>query len=294
MLLLTGEFPTNVTPWQRAAEQYGLRLEWLEASLFAGPQGLEALDQQLQRGLSLVALSAVQFQSGLLMPVQEVVRLCHARGAEVCVDVIQAAGVVPLQLAEWDVDYAAGGAHKWLMGCEGAGYLYVSPQAARRWTHRWAGWLSHPEPVDFLMAEGQLRYNKPVRPEVQALEIGTSSGLSQVALEASLDILLALGIESIYNHVQGYLDQLEEPLRQHGWTSLRHGQQRSGSLSLLPPRGTGSARDWAQHLAGQGVRVSHPDGMLRLSPHWWNSLEEVPLVLDAFSSYSGTSRASSI
>ena len=158
---------------ERAAEQYGLRLEWLEASLFAGPQGLEALDQQLQRGLSLVALSAVQFQSGLLMPVQEVVRLCHARGAEVCVDVIQAAGVVPLQLAEWDVDYAAGGAHKWLMGCEGAGYLYVSPQAARRWTHRWAGWLSHPEPVDFLMAEGQLRYNKPVRPEVQALEIGT-------------------------------------------------------------------------------------------------------------------------
>lgn len=285
VLLFEGEFPTNITPWQRAAEQYELRLEWLPAQSFSGAQGLEDLEQKLRQGLSLVAVSAVQFQTGLRMPIKEIVSLCHSYKAEVCVDLIQAAGVLPLSLSDWGVDYAAGGAHKWLMGCEGAGYLYLSPTAAQNWQHRWAGWLSHPDPVDFLLAENRLRYDKPVCHQVQSLEIGTSSALSQVALEASVDILLHLGVENIYRHVQSYLDALEPALMEAGWTSLRHPQLRSGSLALRPPQASGTARQWSQQLAEQGIRASTPDGLLRLSPHWCNSLDEVPRVIQALTTF---------
>ncbi len=285
VLLLEGEFPTNVTPWQRAAEQYELRLEWLPAQSFSGTRGLEDLEQKLRQGLSLVAVSAVQFQTGLRMPIEDMVSLCHAYGAEVCVDLIQAAGVLPLSLSDWGVDYAAGGAHKWLMGCEGAGYLYISPSAARGWQHRWAGWLSHPDPVDFLLAENRLRYDKSINDQAQSLEIGTSSALSQVALEASLDMLLQLGVDNIYQHVQGYLDALEPALIQAGWSSLRHAELRSGSLALRPPQATGNARQWSLLLAEQNIRCSTPDGLLRLSPHWCNSLDEVPQVIQALTNF---------
>src|SRR5262245_1296445 len=91
-------------------------------------RGLEALEGELLRGaVRLVAVSAVQFQSGLRMPLQAMSRMCHVHGAELFVDGVQACGVVPVDVRAEGIDYLACGSHKWLMGLEGAGFLYVAP-----------------------------------------------------------------------------------------------------------------------------------------------------------------------
>lgn len=284
VLLFRGEFPTNVTPWQQAALHHSLRLSYLEAEDFRQSRGLDLLEKELRQGVRLLAVSAVQFQSGLRMPLQAMVELAHRYGCEVFVDAIQACGVVPIAPEHLGVDYLVGGAHKWLMASEGCGFLYVARHRQRALRRHWSAWLSHQDPIRFLFeGPGELRYDRPLREELQALEFGSSSAFSQVALEASLTILLELGIDNIFEHVQRYLDVLEPALVDSGFTSMRSRQAPSGILSLQLPEGLKAAAMAAQ-LRELGVHVSTPDGYLRIAPHWPNCPQrEIPGVVEAFS-----------
>src|SRR5262249_23746453 len=164
--LFEGEFPANVTPWQRAAELFGLSIAWIPLSAFAASEeeGLALLTRELERGVRLVAVSAGEFQTGLRMPVEAMAALCHAAGAEIFVDAVQCCGAVPLDAGAAGIDYLASGSHKWLMGLEGAGFLYVSPDRVDALRPNVAGWLSHEDPLDFLFrGPGLLRYDRPIK-----------------------------------------------------------------------------------------------------------------------------------
>lgn len=285
VLVLEGEFPTNVLPWQQAARQHELELVWLSAEDFRlrREQALADLEQELQRGLRLVAVSAVQFSTGQRMPLAEMTALCHRHGAELFVDGIQAAGIVPLDVQALGVDYLASGGHKWLMAPEGAGFLYVAPERARRLRPNFAAWLSQPEPFIFLeRAPGELRYDRPYLHSALLAEVGTPAALSLAGLEASLRLLLGLGVEQIFEHVQAWHGAAEPGLIERGFRSARMQSPagRSGILSVQPADPS-TASAWARALGAQGISCASPDGWIRLSPHWPNSLEEPQQLLAA-------------
>jgi selenocysteine lyase/cysteine desulfurase len=286
VLLFDGEFPANVLPWLRAAERFGLEPRWLPLAPFSegdGAEGLAGVETELRRGVRLVAVSAVQFRSGLAMPLAELASLCHAHGAELFVDAVQACGVVPIDAPALGIDYLAGGAHKWLMGLEGCGFLWIRPGRLDALLPVTTGWLSHEAAADFLVdGPGLLRYDRPLRTRADRLEGGSSSAVSQAALHASLDMLLQLGIGPIRDHVAAYLDRLEPLLVCRGFRSLRapDARRRSGILSVEPPPGR-TAREIRERLAARGVAVATPDGALRFAPHWPNALDEVERVVEA-------------
>lgn len=124
VLTFQGEFPANVTPWMQA----GVEVSFLPLPRVRNPEILSALEAELEQGVRLVAVSAVQFQTGLAMPLREMGALCRRYGAALFVDAIQAAGVVPLDVQAAGIDFLTCGSHKWLMGMEGSGFLYVSPE----------------------------------------------------------------------------------------------------------------------------------------------------------------------
>ena len=286
VVLLEGEFPANVTPWLRACELFGVRPVFLRAADFGGDaaRGLEALDAALAAGARLFTTSSVQFQTGLAMPLGEMAAICRRHGAALCVDAIQSAGVVPIDFAALGADYVACGAHKWLMGVDGAGFLWIRPGRAEELRPALAGWLSHEDAVSFLTAgeEGRLRYDRPLRRDAHVFEGSSSAALSQAALDASLGMLLKLGVASIFAHVQAFHDRLEPALRARGLEVLREATpaRRSGTLSALPPPGV-SALAIGDGLAARGITVAIPDGKLRFAPHWPNALEETELVVSA-------------
>src|SRR5690606_16066073 len=142
-----GEFPANVTPWQQAAQTFGLDVCFLEADAFRTEEGMEALERELARGVRLVAVSAVECATGLAMPIDAIAERAHAAGAEVFVDAIQGCGVVPIDVSRAGIDYLGCGSHKFLMGLEGAAFLYVRPDRAAALVPRVAGWLSHEDPL---------------------------------------------------------------------------------------------------------------------------------------------------
>lgn len=286
VLLFKGEFPTNIVPWFQAATRHQLEIKWASLEPLSRSDGPDwsSVEEALRGGVRLVAVSAVQFQTGLRVPLTPLADLCERYGAALFVDGIQACGAVPLPLGR--IDFLASGGHKWMMGVEGAGFLYVHPQWRGRLTPQSAGWLSVTDPLDFLFAPtSTLRYDKELRADISALEGGAQSAIGYAALGAAVTALEQLGVEAIYKHAQSLLDPLEQGLLARGFTSARlnDASRRSNILSVQPPHGQGDIAEWATALQARGVTASTPDGWLRFSPHWPNhhgQIDETLHVID--------------
>lgn len=286
VVLFEREFPANVSPWQNAARLFGLRVELVPMAHAVEDEDsfMLPLTRLLEDGARLVAVSAVQFQTGLKMPLARIAELCVRYGAELCVDAIQACGAVPLDAPALGIDYLVTGGHKWLLGPEGVGFVYARPERARALQPRTAGWLSHEDGTRFLFAgPGELRYDRPIKTSLQMLEGGSSSTLGFAALEAGIEPILALSPAAIFSHVNQYLDALEPAITARGFRSQRAptAEGRSCILSFEPPPGV-SAADLVLQLRSRGVFASTPDGLLRFAPHYPNDLSEIETVLQAF------------
>ncbi len=293
VITFDGEFPANVTPWRQAAHTFGA--SHIRIPLYdEGPTGAldaawrDRLLARLEAALSsgpcrVVALSAVQFDTGVRMPLGDIVRAAHAHGALVLVDAIQSCGMVPLDAPASGADFVACGGHKWLMGAEGAGFLWATPEAAQQLIPRMAGWMSDADPFDFLLGDAPaLRYDKPIRAGIDHLEGAANSALGYAAAGASIPLIQALGVPTIFAHVQAWHDALAPTLTALGFHSHRSPEPalRSGSVTALPPAGAPLSRI-AEVLKAKGVAVSTPNGRLRFAPHWPNALDEVPRVAAA-------------
>ena len=239
IVLFEGEFPANIVPWLQAAERHALKVRWLKASDFLGDldAALTKLEAALE-GARLCAVSAVQFQTGLRMPLTAIGERCKARGVRLFVDAVQAVGMVPIDVVASSIDYLACGSHKWLMGVEGAGFLFVAKARFGELRPNVAGWLSLEDSIGFLFeGPGRLRYDHQVVRTPSFVEGGNLAAGAFAALEASVDFLLDLRVPEIFAHVQKIHDVLEPELLRLGFTSVRAEDpaRRSGSLSVLPP-----------------------------------------------------------
>ena len=284
VIVFEGEFPSNVTPWMVAARRFGADVMRLPLDGFAdgSGRGLARVEDALRWGrVRAIAVSAVQFSTGLRMPLDALGTLAHAYGAELFVDGVQALGALDVDLTH--VDYLVAGTHKWLMSVDGLGIAYAAPAARARLRPLTAGWLSCEDPLDFLLeGAGKLSYDRPVRTRMDWMEGGVQTTAAFAGLHASIRLLAELGPAAIGAHVQRLHDALEPPLQELGFVSARaiDPAARSGILSFRCPTGH-DVVEVAAHMGEQGVSVSTPDGWLRLSPHWPNGLHEVDAVVQA-------------
>ncbi len=283
ILLFEDEFPANVVPWKMAARRFGLTVHW---SSFAGvvEHGLGALEDILHTLREvrprLVAVSAVQFQTGLRIPLEALAEACRQVGAVLVVDAIQGLGALPLYPEDLGIDIVVAGGHKWLMGPTGSGVLWMRRALWDQMDTPHASWLSQEDPFGFLEGdEPSLDQSRPVRRGPVSVEAGMINYLGHLGLGVSAGILHSTTPEAISAHAGLYLDQLEQALVARGFTSLRRSESslRSTILAVLPPEGT-SVSTWAEWFRGHGISISTPDGRLRFAPHLANALSEVSLI----------------
>jgi len=272
ILLFEGEFPSNITPWQRAAELYGLEIR---VAPIAAAESAAALEPYLT-GVRLVSLSTVQFQTGFAAPVPELAKACHAAGALLAVDAIQSLGIVPIDLR--DADFVAAGGHKWLLAPFGTGVLSCKDWGRLRPVQ--ASWLSLEEPFDFLGRPNLNRRDKAILSGPSQIEGGVASVVALAGLDASSLLLETTGVQAIFDHVQAFHDAVEQSLVDMGFVSHRHPTGRSGILSLTPPPGH-TAQTVHDLLAEKNIAVSTPEGLVRLSPGIPTRAEDAPALLQA-------------
>lgn len=288
LLLGKGEFPANTVPWRRAAETFGLEVLWFEDDRLRSDPGsawedLEGLLKE-QRP-KLMALSAVSFWSGYRVDLARLTELTRKYGVRLYIDAIQALGNTPTTCPA-ELDYFAGGSHKSLLAPEGAGFLIVSPEAARDWQPRLASWLSLPNPVEFLTSgvRQSLDQNRePREGDPTTMQGGSLNSLGYAGLLAALRFLGEHDLEQEFVRIQTLQDPLEHALERLGWESLRASgpANRSAILSFTPPLGVDLVA-LCSRLSQAGISVGIPNGVLRFGFHLFNDELQVERVISFF------------
>jgi cysteine desulfurase/selenocysteine lyase len=273
VVLVEREFPANIRPW------LPLRRRGVEVRMVPQRDGrvlLDDLARAVDRRTVAVSVSFVQFLSGFRIDVGAVAELCRRHGALCVVDGIQGLGVFSLDVERSGVDFLAADAHKWLLGPEGVGVGYASPRALERIEPVLEGWFAVENPFDFFDIEQPLKASA-ARYEEGAYNIAGIHGFA-----GSLELILEVGLEAMARRVLDLTDLLVEGLGSRGWTVLsprRHEEERSG-IVLATREGLEEER-LRQALSKAGIVVSFRGGALRVSPHGYNTPEEIEALLDA-------------
>jgi cysteine desulfurase / selenocysteine lyase len=289
VLVFNGDFPSVIYPVKNAVQQFGLELVMHELDGFGdhSGSGLERIETELKKGLRLIALSSTQFHTGLLLPIKQISELCHKYGAEILVDAAQSCGAIDFSITDENIDYLMAPTHKWLMGIEGAAFIYISNSAMERLVFRRTGWMSYENGLDFLFGEpNKMSYQNNVKKRSSFVELGMSNSIGFAALEAGISAHLSIGMKNITNHIQQLHDRIEIGLTKKGYQSMRADDQnsRSSILSFLPPTGIKTA-DLAKKFSDNSVSISTPDGYLRFAPSWPTNITEVDYMLNVASSF---------
>lgn len=216
----------------------------------------------------LVPISLVLFRSAQLQDIAPVVERAHRMGAQVILDVYQAAGSIPMNLEQLGVDFAVGGSVKWLCGGPGAGYLYVRPDLLPRMRPAIVGWAGHAEP--FAFETGAIRYADGI----ERVQSGTPNVPALYSARAGYEIVNELGVGAIRERSLALTRRLIDGARAHGWrlNTPEADRDRGGTVVIDVPEGARVA----QELLRREVIIDYrPNAGIRVAPHFYNTVAEI-------------------
>lgn len=269
-----GEFPSNYYPWRKVKDDHGI-----EFRLCPPTNGRIDIDQLLSlidHRTRVVAVAAVQFDTGFRLDLERVGRAAREHDALLCVDMIQVFGAMPLDLPSMYVDVASGGSYKWLCAPEGCGIFYVSERVRDRVRPLTRGWTSVANFFDFEDRD------QPMTEDASAWETGLIGSAMYYGLEQSLELLNKSGVDRIANYLEELTDYLCEsiPSDRYRVYSSRTPGEKSQIVSLLPMNGSTSDQI-AERLAREGIIVSARGDLVRVAPHFFNNSEDIERMVAA-------------
>ena len=185
-------YPANVYPWLNLA---GRGVETRRVPSREGRLLIDDIRANIDGRTRIVSLSWVEFASGFRNDLDALGTLCRERGVLFFVDAIQGLGIFPLDLRNMPIDFLAADGHKWLLGPEGAGILWVRRELVDRLHPVGVGWNSVVGATDFS------RIDFTLKPHAGRWESGTLNVAGITALGASLALLLEIGLDKVGERV---------------------------------------------------------------------------------------------
>lgn len=272
VLLADNEFPANVVPWL-AVRDRGATVRFLSSQRERLTP--DVLRRELSPRTRVVALSWVSYGDGYRHDLAALAEVAHAAGALLCVDAMQAVGVFPIDVRAAGIDALYAGAAKWMLGLHGIGFLYVSDALAERIQLRAPGWRSVKDMWDFH------NYDQGYSSEAMRFESGTPNLLGTLSIVSAIDLFERCGRSAIERHVLGVSDYLCAALQRAGAeiVSLRGDGVSSGIVTFRFEGHDSVALGKA--LQKEGIIATYRSGGIRLSPHGYNTTDEIDAVLQA-------------
>lgn len=276
------EFPSNLLPWRNLVRRgVEFRLVPMPAS---GEVTAETLRSYLDARTRIVSVSWVGFLSGFRCDLAEISQMVHANGSLLFVDAIQGLGAFPINVHELDIDFLSADGHKWMLGPEGAGLLYVRQKNLDQLAPIGLGWNS-------LATAGFDPKSVQLKTSAAKFEGGSSNLMGMIALGTSLSILHELGTHQsgsgFHNAILENVEQLNEMLLRNDFQTTLPVQpnNRSGILGIRWPNadaeGDAAYVRARKHLLQQNVVLSVRGNRLRAATHAYNTFEDHSRLLDA-------------
>ena len=221
---------------------------------------------------AVVALSHVLFRSSYIVDPLPVVERARQVGAVVILDGYQSAGIIPVDVAALEVDFFVGGCLKWLCGGPGNAFLYTAPWVKARMRPRFTGWMSRQHPFAFDIDDTE------VRDDGMGMMNGTPAIPAYYAALPGLEIIQKVGVDRIRAASQAMTRRLLELVDQYGYQSVasRNPDRLAGTVAVNVP----DAMQVAATLNARDFVVDFRPGVgVRLSPHFYNTLDEVDAMM---------------
>jgi kynureninase len=221
---------------------------------------------------AVVCLSHVLFRSSYIVDPAPVIEKAHAVGAMVVLDGYQSAGIIPVDVAQLNVDFFVGGCLKWLCGGPGNAFLYTAPWVKARTRPRFTGWLSRSAPFAFDIDAAD------VRDDGMAMMNGTPAIPAYYAALPGLDIIRQVGVARIRASSQGMTRRLLDLVDAAGFRSVasRDPERLAGTVAVDVPE----AARVAKTLNARDFVVDYRPGVgIRLSPHFYNTMDEIDAIM---------------
>lgn len=266
------EFPANVYPWMNLRSA-GVRLKMAPED--KGRVPLERLVELIDDRTRVVTVSAVQFASGYRSDLARLGSVCQERGVLFCVDAIQALGCMPIDVRAMKIDFLSADGHKWLLGPEGAGLFYCRHELLGLLRPSNVGWLGVKDPMNFC------DYRLEFRDDARRFDGGSYNLVGIWGLGASIEWLLEIGVDKVWERVQSLTARLAAGVQAKGYrlVSSREPGESSGIVAFVS-----SVHDHARiasHLRQEyRTVIAAREGRLRASPHFYNSEEEIDQLIE--------------
>ena len=269
IVTLSEQFPSNVYPWMDLAERSG-------ASFVSVPRPgdddwTSALLSFIDRSTGIVAVPHCHWTDGGLIDLEAIGAACRRVGAILCVDATQSVGALPLDVKRVDPDFLAVASYKWLLGPYSLGFLYVAPrwQGGRPIEHNW---IARKDSENFA---GLVNYSGEFQAGARRFDVGERSNFALMPVaQASLKLLSEWTVPRIFQTLQLRTAAIAERAYGEFGISSVPAHRRAGHYLGLRFSG-GIPSDLPMRLAAADVYVSVRGQAMRVTPHVWNTDEDI-------------------
>jgi selenocysteine lyase/cysteine desulfurase len=259
------EYPSNIYPWMNLASR-GVSLRLVPSR--DGRIWPEDLRDAMDDRTRVLTISHVEWSSGFRNNLDLLGELCRDHGVALMVDAIQGLGPLAIDVRQTPIDFLAADGHKWLLGPEGAGILFVRRE-----------WIDRLRPLGVGWHSVLTSYNQPVldlqlKPSAQRWEGGSFNMAGVQALGGSLELILEISPWLVSERILERAERVREVARRAGWSI--HGSQRPDDLSgiVALEREGFAPQDVVRAGRARGVALANRRGRVRVSPHVYNNEED--------------------
>lgn len=274
VLLSDREFPANVYPWLMLKQQ-GIAVEIAPCRAEGWPDEEHLLERLRDPRVRVLAVSFVQFSNGYRVDLKKLGAACRANGTYLVVDGIQGVGNSVLDVQETPVDILACGGQKWLLSPWGSGFVYVRKELIPSLEPMMTGWMAFEGTDDFSRLT---EYNPTFRADARRFEMITLPFQDFVGMTTSLGLLLEIGIRDVAEVTRAAHEPIVKWAQENGVriASPLDERHRSAILCIAPQK----AAEAFHAVKRARIVCSLREGSIRLSPHFYNTVDEMEKVVD--------------
>ncbi|MCU7494016.1 MAG: aminotransferase class V-fold PLP-dependent enzyme [Ignavibacteria bacterium] len=264
------EFPSNIYPFLNLKEQ-GVEIDFVKSH--DGIVSFEDIEHAISSRTRLVSISHVQFLSGYRAEIGKIGELCRSKGIIFCVDAIQSAGALNVDVERMKIDFLAAGTQKWMMALQGLAFIFVTEELQEKIKPRYVGWTSVSD------AWNLLNYDLKLRSSAERFQNGTLSTIGVIGLHGSLVFMRQFGHDKIEEAILSNTEYFMGRLNEAGIPVVLKGVEKKNLSGIVSIRSL-KAQEVFDELEKRGVTAAVREGIVRFSPHFYNNREEIDRVVE--------------